>query len=160
SIVLVPRFEPGLALSILVEERVTVFAGVPTMYIALLAAARADSRRPDLRICASGGSSLPVAVIDKFKEVFGVDIYEGYGLSETSPVATFNQQVFGRKAGTVGRAVWGTDVAIAAAEVEDSIELLGVGEIGEVVLRGQHIFSGYLNKDEATAVVKVGGWFR
>ncbi len=160
AIVLVPRFEPGLALSILVEEKVTVFAGVPTMYIALLAAGRADARRPELRICASGGSSLPVAVIDKFKEMFGVDIYEGYGLSETSPVATFNQEVYGRKAGTIGRPVWGTDAAIATADVEDRIEFLGVGEIGEVVLRGHHIFSGYLNNPEATAAVMVDGWFR
>lgn len=160
AVVMMPRFEPGLALAMLVEEKVTVFAGVPTMYIALLAAARGDDRRPALRIAASGGSALPVAVIDKFKEVFGVDIYEGYGLSETSPVATFNQKVYGRKAGSIGRAVWGTDAAIARAEVEDSIELLGVGEVGEVVLRGHHIFAEYLGNPEATAAVKVDGWFR
>lgn len=160
SMVLVPRFEPGLALALLVEEQVSVFAGVPTMYIALLAAARADDRRPTLRICASGGSSLPVAVIDKVKEVFGVDIYEGYGLSESSPVATFNQKVYGRKAGSIGRPIWGTDAAIAKAEVEDHIEFLGQGEVGEVVLRGHHIFTGYLNNDAATAAVKVDGWFR
>ncbi len=160
SIVLMPRFEPGLALAMLVEEKVTVFAGVPTMYIALLAAARADTRRPQLRVAASGGSSLPVAVIDRFREIFFTEIYEGYGLSETSPVATFNQEVYGRKPGTVGRAIWGTDAAIAKAEIEDRIELLGVGEIGEVVLRGHHIFSGYLNNPEATKAVKVDGWFR
>ena len=78
--------------------------GVPTMYFGLLAAARADERRPVLRMAVSGGASLPVAIIDQFAEVFGADIYEGYGLSETSPVATFNQPVFGRKPGTVGRA--------------------------------------------------------
>lgn len=160
TMVLVPRFEPGLALSLLVEEKITFFAGVPTMYIALIAAARADERRPNLRVCASGGSSLPVAVIDKFKEVFDVDIYEGYGLSETSPVATFNQKVYGRKAGSIGRAVWGTDVAIAKAEVEDHLEFLGTDEIGEVVLRGHHIFKEYLGNPEATASVKVDGWFR
>jgi long-chain acyl-CoA synthetase len=160
SIVLMPRFEPGLALAMLVEENMTVFAGVPTMYIALLAAARADPRRPALRICASGGSSLPVAVIDKFKEVFDVDIYEGYGLSESSPVATFNQKVFGRKAGSIGRAIWGTDAAVAKAEVEDHIEFVPVGEVGEIVLRGHHIFTGYLGNPSATAAVKVDGWFR
>jgi long-chain acyl-CoA synthetase len=160
SMVLMPRFEPGLALAMLVEENVTFFAGVPTMFIALLAAARADDRRPSLRIAASGGSSLPVAVIDKFREVFTTEIYEGYGLSETSPVATFNQEVYGRKPGTVGRAIWGTDAAIARAEVEDHLEFLGVGEIGEVVLRGHHIFREYLGNPEATAAVKVDGWFR
>ena len=108
----------------------------------------------------SGGASLPVAVIDKFAEVFGADIYEGYGLSETSPVATFNQPVFGRKPGTVGRAIWGTEAEIAAPEIEDRIELLPQGEIGEVVLRGHNIFAGYLNNPEATAAALVDGWFR
>ena len=70
------------------------------------------SRSPTLRIAESGGASLSVAVIDRFAEVFGADIYEAYGLSETSPVATFNQKVFGRKPGTVGRAIWGTDAEI------------------------------------------------
>ena len=64
----------------------------------------------------SGGASLPVAVIDAFKRVFGADIYEGYGLSETSPVATFNQAVFGRKPGTVGRPIWGTDAEISGRD--------------------------------------------
>jgi long-chain acyl-CoA synthetase len=160
TMVLVPRFDPAGALNLLVEEKVTVFSGVPTMYIALLAAARADERRPNLRICASGGSSIPVAVIDKFQEVFGAAIYEGYGLSETSPVATFNQEAFGRKPGTVGRGIWGCDAAIAAAEVERRIDLLGVGENGEVVLRGHNLFAGYLNNPEATAAVLVDGWFR
>ncbi len=160
TMVLMPRFDGATALDLLISEKVTVFTGVPTMYIALLAAARNDHRRPALRICASGGSSLPVAVIDKFADLFGVDIYEGYGLSETSPVATFNQPVFGRKPGTVGRGIWGCDAAIAAAEVEERIDLLPPGEIGEVVLRGHNIFSGYLNNPEATRAVLVDGWFR
>lgn len=160
AVVLMPRFEPGLALSMLIEEKISVFAGVPTMYIALLAAARADERRPQLRVAASGGSAMPVAVINKFRDVFGVDIYEGYGLSESSPVATFNQEVFGRRAGSIGHAVWGTDAAVARADVEDRIELLGTDEVGEIVLRGHHIFREYLGNPEATSAVKVDGWFR
>ena len=160
TLVLLPRFEPAAALELMISANVTVFEGVPTMYIGLLAAARSDDRRPNLRMAVSGGASLPVAVIDRFAEVFGADIYEGYGLSETSPVATFNQRVFGRKAGTVGRGVWGVDAAIAAAAVDDRIELLPVGEIGEVVIRGHNIFAGYLNNPEATAAVKIDGWFR
>jgi long-chain acyl-CoA synthetase len=92
--------------------------------------------------------------------VFGADIYEGYGLSETSPVATFNQAVFGRKPGTVGRAIWGTEAEIAKPEIEDRIELVPQGETGEVVLRGHNIFAGYLNNPEATAAALVDGWFR
>jgi long-chain acyl-CoA synthetase len=160
TLVLLPRFDGAAALDLIAAESVNVFMGVPTMYIGLLAAARADDRRPTLRIAVSGGASLPVAVIDTFAEVFKADIYEGYGLSETSPVATFNQPVFGRKAGTVGRAIWGTDAGIAAAEIEDRIELLPQGEIGEVVLRGHNVFAGYLNNPEATAAVLIDGWFR
>ena len=157
---MLPRFDGAAALDLIVSQHVNVFMGVPTMYIGLLAAARTDDRRPTLRIAASGGSSLPVAVIDKFAEVFGADIYEGYGLSETSPVATFNQPVFGRKPGTVGRAIWGVDAEIAAADVEGRIVKLPAGELGEVVMRGHNIFAGYLNNPEATAAVLVDGWFR
>ena len=160
TLVLLPRFDGAAALDLIVTENVNIVMGVPTMYIGLLTAARVDERRPTLRIAMSGGASLPVAVIDKFAQTFGADIYEGYGLSETSPVATFDQAVFGRKPGTVGRAVWGTDAEIAAPEIEDRIELL-IGEIGEVVLRGHHIFAGYLGNPEATAAVLVDGcWFR
>ncbi len=160
ALVLLPRFDGVAALEIIITERVNVFMGVPTMYMALLEAARADDRRPALRTAVSGGASLPVAVINAVAEVFGADIWEGYGLSETSPVATFNQPVFGRKAGTVGRAIWGTEAAIAAAEIEDRIDLLPQGEVGEVVMRGHHIFAGYLNNPQATAAVLVDGWFR
>lgn len=160
TLVMLPRFEAAAALDTIVNAGVNVFMGVPTMYIGLLAAARQDERRPELRLAISGGASLPVTVIDKFAEVFKADIYEGYGLSETSPVATFNQPDFGRKPGTVGRAIWGVDAEIAAAEVEDEIRLLPQGETGEVVIRGHNIFSGYLNNPEATATVMVDGWFR
>ncbi|MET3805424.1 long-chain acyl-CoA synthetase [Nakamurella sp. UYEF19] len=160
TLVMLPRFAGAAAMDVIVAEKVNVFMGVPTMYIGLLAAARTDDRRPSLRVAASGGSSLPVAVIDKFAEVFEADIYEGYGLSETSPVATFNQPVFGRKPGTVGRAIWGVDAEIAAAEVEGAIELMPTGEMGEVVIRGHCVFSRYLNNPEATAAVMVDGWFR
>ncbi len=160
TLVLLPRFDAAQALDLMVTAGVNVFEGVPTMYVGLLAAAREDERRPRLKNAISGGASLPVAVIDRFAEVFGADIYEGYGLSETSPVATFNQRVFGRKAGTVGRGVWGVEAAIAAPDGEGRIELLGVGEIGEVVIRGHNVFAGYLNNPEATARVLVDGWFR
>ena len=160
TLVLLPRFDGAAALDFIVGEQVNVFMGVPTMYIGLLSAAKGDERRPVLRIAVSGGASLPVAVIDKFADVFGADIYEGYGLSETSPVATFNQPVFGRKPGTVGRAIWGTDAEIAAPEIEDRIKLLPQGEVGEVVLRGHNVFAGYLNNPDASAAALVDGWFR
>jgi long-chain acyl-CoA synthetase len=160
AIVLMPRFEPNECLDLLVKEGVTIFAAVPTMFIGLLAAAANNPSRPNLRRVVSGGAALPVAVINQFKQVFDVDIYEGYGLSETSPVATFNQDFYGRKVGSIGSPIWGVDVAIANAEVEGRIEFLPQGQPGEIVIRGHNIFNGYLNKPEATAEVLIDGWFR
>ncbi|MCH9814947.1 MAG: long-chain fatty acid--CoA ligase [Actinomycetia bacterium] len=160
TLALVPRFDPATVMDVIESANVTLFAGVPTMFIALLAVAKADPRRPQFRMAVSGGASLPVAVIDAVKETFGADIYEGYGLSETSPVATFNQSHYGRKPGSVGRAVWGVDVEIAEADVEGEIILKGADEMGEIVIRGHNVFAGYLNKPEATAEVTVDDWFR
>lgn len=160
TIVLMPRFDGAAALDLMVRENVTCFAGVPTMYIALLEAAKNDARRPPLRRLNSGGASLPLAVLERVEQTFGVQIEEGYGLSETSPVATFNQRAIGVKPGTVGAPIWGVEAKIANAEIEDRIELLPPGERGEVVIRGHCVFSRYLNNPQATAAVKVDGWFR
>jgi len=160
TVVLMPRFDGPAALQLMIDEQVNVFAGVPTMYMALLGAAAESDQRPHLRLAVSGGAAIPVAVIEKVKDVFGVDIYEGYGLSETSPVATFNQAFYGRKAGSIGCPIWGVDVAIADAEIEGRIELVPPGETGEIVIRGHNVFRGYLNQPEASAAVLVDGWFR
>jgi long-chain acyl-CoA synthetase len=160
TLALMPRFDGAAALDAIEAYGVTVFEGVPTMYIALLDAAREDPRRPRLRIAVSGGASLPMAVMDRWRETFGSEIYEGYGLSETSPVATFNHESIGRKPGTVGTPIWGVDVEIAKAEVEERIELVPAGEIGEVVIRGHNVFTGYLGNDDATRAAIVDGWFR
>ncbi len=159
-LVLMPRFTGPDALALLVKERVSVFQGVPTMYVGLLEAARGSDARPRLRQAVSGGAALPMKVLEDFKAVFGADISEGYGLSETSPVATFNQSVFGRRPGTVGCAIWGTEVAIADSSVDDRIVFVAQGELGEVVMRGHHIMKGYLGNPEATRAAIVDGWFR
>lgn len=160
TLVLMPRFDGPGALDILAQREITIFEGVPTMYLGLLEAARVDQRRPRLRLAVSGGAALPLTAIERFKEVFGADVYEGYGLSETSPVATFNQEVFGRKPGTIGCAIWGVDVEIARAEVDQRIELLPRGELGEIVIRGHNVMLGYLNRPADTAAAIVDGWFR
>jgi long-chain acyl-CoA synthetase len=160
TLVMLPRFDGPTALELMMTQGITVFEGVPTMYLALLDTARTDDRRPSLRLAVSGGAALPVAALERFKEVYGADILEGYGLSETSPVATFNQEIFGCKPGTIGHPIWGVDVEIAKAEVEGHIELVPTGELGELVVRGHNVMRGYLNNPEATAAAIVDGWFR
>ncbi|MFE7420951.1 long-chain fatty acid--CoA ligase [Rhodococcus sp. NPDC057529] len=161
TIVLLPRFSGDAAVEMMVREGVDVFHGVPTMYIALLDAARAaDCALPSLRTCISGGASLPVNVLDEFAAAFATTVYEGYGLSETAPVACANQAAYGTRPGTVGRPVWGVDVEIADPERELTVELLPDGEVGEIVIRGHNIFAGYLNRPDATAEAVVDGWFR
>ena len=157
---LLPRFDGAQALTLLVDEKCTVFMGVPTMFIGLLDAATKDERRPELRQALSGGSAIPVAVLERFGETFGCPVLEGYGMTETSPVATFHQKGSEPIAGTVGKPIWGVEVEIAAAEVEGRIELLPRGELGELVVRGHCVMTGYLNKPEETAAVMVDGWFR
>jgi long-chain acyl-CoA synthetase len=160
TLVLMPRFDGPGALDLMVRHGCTVFMGVPTMYVGLVEAARTDDRRPPLKFGLSGGASLPLALLEKAEEVLGCPIYEGYGLTETSPVATFNQFNWERRPGTVGRPIWGIDVEIARAEVEDRIELLPTGGLGEVVIRGHNVMKGYLDDPEATATAIQDGWLR
>jgi len=160
TMVLVQRFDPAQALELMIAQRCTVFMGVPSMYIALLEAASTHSRRPPLDRAYSGGASLPVKVLREFQETFGCPIYEGYGLTETSPVVAYNQKPWPVKPGTVGRPIWGVDVEIARADIEDRIELLPMGEAGEIVIRGHNVMAGYLNRPDATAEAIVDGWFR
>jgi long-chain acyl-CoA synthetase len=160
TLVLLARFTGQAAIDLMLAEGVNVFHGVPTMYVGLLEAAGAYSELPKLRLCVSGGASLPVAVLERFNAAFATTIFEGYGLSETSPTATTNQPHFGTKAGTVGHPIWGVEVEIARAEVDDRIELLPVGELGEIVIRGHNVFAGYLGRPEDTAAAIVDGWFR
>ncbi|MGN6425998.1 MAG: long-chain-fatty-acid--CoA ligase [Leifsonia sp.] len=160
AVVLVPKFDGATALQLLNAHGCTIMTGVPTMYIALLEAAKSNQERPPLRYGMSGGAAIPVAVIERMKEVYGIDVHEGYGLTETSPVASFNHRGLPTRVGTVGTPIWGVDVEIADAEVDDGIELLPRGELGEIVVRGHNLMKGYLNLPEANAEAVVDGWFR
>ncbi|HWO64129.1 MAG TPA: long-chain fatty acid--CoA ligase [Umezawaea sp.] len=160
TLVLMPRFDGRAALDLMVTEGCTVFMGVPTMYLDLLDVAATDPRRPRLDRAFSGGSALPVAVLERFEETFGCPIYEGYGLTETSPVVAYNQVYWPRRPGTVGKPIWGVEVGITRADLADRIELLPSGEVGEIVIRGHNVMAGYLGRPEATAEAIVDGWFR
>jgi long-chain acyl-CoA synthetase len=156
SFSLLPRFTPDDAFETMERDRVTIFAGVPTMYFALLH--HQPPRRYDLsslRWCMSGGAPLPVEVMKAFEEKFQVEILEGFGLSETSPVASFNMAGRPRTPGSIGYPVWGVEMAI----LDDQDQPLPDGERGEICIRGHNIMKGYLGRPEATAEALRGGWF-
>ncbi|MCX5388046.1 AMP-binding protein [Streptomyces sp. NBC_00083] len=160
TLVLAPRFAAEQALRAMDRHGCTVFMGVPTMYHALLEAVAAGAPAHRLRRAYSGGSALAVPVLAQVRRAFGCEVYEGYGLTETSPCVAYNQPGTAPRPGTVGVPVEGVEVAIARADVEGSVELLPVGEVGEVVVRGHNVMAGYLGLPEATAEVLVDGWFR
>jgi long-chain acyl-CoA synthetase len=159
ALILLPRFEPERALELMAREKVTLFAGVPTMYWSLLHSgnreAHAATVQSNLRGCTSGGAAMPVELMRSFEEAFGVTILEGYGLSETAPVATFNVSAERRKPGSIGLPVWGVDVRI----VDERDHEVARGERGEIVLRGHNVMKGYWQRPEDTAAAMRGGWF-
>jgi long-chain acyl-CoA synthetase len=150
---LLPRFLPGDVLELVERRRVTVFEGVPTMYAALLN--HPDRGRHDvasLRVCVSGGAALPLEVLHGFEQAFGCVILEGYGLSETSPVASFNRADGVRKPGSIGTPVDGVEMKLVDPSAEG---------IGEIAIRGHNVMKGYWRNPEATAsAIDAGGWFR
>jgi long-chain acyl-CoA synthetase len=158
TLVLQPRFEPGEALELMRAEKVTMFAGVPTMFWALLSKIHADGAGapPALRVAVAGGASCPVEVLKDFEATCGVPILEGYGLSETSPVASFNQPGRPTRPGTVGFPVWGVQMRLVDGDW-NTIEGEGPGEIA---IRGHNVMRGYYGRPEETAEVLRDGWFR
>ncbi len=161
TMVFLARFDPDAALAAMQKHKVTIFAGVPTMYVALLnlpgAAERHDLKAiaATLRVGLSGGAAIPVEVIKGFEARFEVPILEGYGLSETSPVATFSHLEFERIPGSVGQPITGVEVAI----MNDAGERVEQGKDGEICVRGHNVMKGYYNKPEATADAIRNGWF-
>src|SRR4051794_6213386 len=158
---MIPRFHPVKALQIIERDGVTVFQGVPTMYHAMLNADDRDSIDvSSLRACMSGGAAMPVEVMREFEKAFGCEVLEGYGLSETSPVASFNHPGTERKPGSIGTPIEGVEMKVVD---EDGNDVEGTGEeaVGEIAIRGHNIMKGYWNKEDATKeVLDEDGWFR
>ena len=154
SVSLVPRFEPTAVLRLIDRHRVTVFEGVPTMYVTLLHTDAAGVDTSSLRMCVSGGAALPVEVLNGFQETFGAPILEGYGLSETSPTAAYNRP--GRtKAGSIGLPIDGVEMKLVNPDGTETPP----GEPGEIVIRGHNVMKGYWKRPDATAAAIVDGWF-
>src|SRR4051794_22934231 len=153
---LIPRFDPAKALEIIQRDRVTVFEGVPTMYAAMLNLPDAESYdTSSMKVCASGGAAMPVEVMRGFEEKFGCKVLEGYGLSETSPVASFNHPDRERKPGTIGTPIEGVEMKVVDEDGNDVAQ----GEVGEIVIRGHNVMKGYWKKADATAEAIRDGWF-
>src|SRR3954470_7885444 len=153
---LIPRFDPAKALEIIQRDEVKVFEGVPTMYGAMLHLPdRTKYDTSSLEICASGGAALPVELLRGFDEAFDCKVLEGYGLSETSPVASFNHPDKERKPGSIGTPIAGVEIKVVDERGKD----LATGEVGEIVIKGHNVMKGYWNKPEATAEVMRDGWF-
>ena len=160
TLVLLPRFDPAALVATMAAERVTHWVGVPTMYWTLLKHAREqklDVSRvaATLRLAVSGGAPMPVELMADFEKTFGVRIIEGYGLSETAPVASFNHLDRPSKPGTVGQPLFAVEIMV----VDDKDEPVETGKPGEVVIRGHNVMKGYYKRPEDTAEVMRNVWF-
>ena len=156
TLTLVPKFDPGEALETMARDDVTHFYGVPTMYGALLHhPGREDYDLGSLRVCMTGGSSMPVEVLRGFEDAFGAVVLEGYGLSETSPVACCNHPDRERRPGSIGTPIEGVEMRI----VDENDAEVPRGEVGEIVIRGHNIMKGYWGLEDATEEALRGGWF-
>ena len=150
AVSVVQRFEPEQTLAAMTETRTTILLGVPTMCIALCQAARRASELPPVRIAHVGGAAVPVEVARDFERTFGGEVYEGYGLTELSGIATTYRVGQPRKPGSVGMPLGGTELRIHEADAEG---------VGEVQFRGVSVIRGYWNDSEATsAAIDVDGW--
>jgi long-chain acyl-CoA synthetase len=158
TVTMLPRFDPDKALDIIARDTVTIFQGVPTMYNAMLHSKSCDSADcSTLRLCMSGGAAMPAELMREFEEKFGCMILEGYGLSETSPVASFNHPDRERKPGSIGTPIEGVEMQVW----DDDGNELQQGEVGEIVIRGHNIMKGYWNREEANKeAITADGWFR
>ncbi len=158
SLVLMPRFEPEAAFELMQKHHVNLFAGVPTMYFALLNHPKADAYDlSSLSYCLSGGAAMPVEVMKAFDAKYGVNILEGYGLSETSPVASFNVADRPKKPGSIGVPIDGVEFRLEAA---DGSVIAESGRPGEIAIKGHNVMKGYYKRPEVNAQQIVEGWFK
>jgi len=155
AIAVVRRFEAERTLALMAETRTTILLGVPTMCIALSQAARSADSLPPIRIAHVGGAAVPVEVAREFERTFGGEVYEGYGLTELSGIATTYVAGQPRKPGSVGTPLGGTELRIVSLEGEP----LPAGEVGEVQFRGPSVIPGYWEDPLATAeTIDPDGW--
>ncbi len=155
TLLILPRFSPDVIFNLVKTYQATVFAGVPTMYNFLL---QYDKAMPEdlksLRMCISGGASMPVALLKGFEQKFKVVVSEGYGLSEASPVTCFNPLDRPRKPGSIGTNI----VNVENKVVNELGEELPPNQVGELIVRGPNVMKGYYKMPEETAHTLRNGW--
>ena len=158
--ILLSRFDPNLVLNEIKKNKVTVFAGVPTMFWSLCNINKIEKNRFDKsqnkswRLAISGGAALPVELLNKFEKIFQVPIYEGYGMSEGSPLVSYNHPGYKRKIGSVGFPVWGVKVKI----IDENNNSVPNGKVGQLIFRGHNVMKGYFNNQESSKKALKGGW--
>jgi long-chain acyl-CoA synthetase len=153
---LLPKFSAKECLEIVQSDQITIFLGVPTMYVGLVQYPEAESYDvSSLRLCISGGAAIPVEVLRAFEKRYGAVVLEGYGLSETSPVACFNHPGRERKPGSIGTPIAG----VAMKLVDEEGNEVPDGEVGEIAIRGHNVMKGYWERPDATLAVMRDGWF-
>jgi long-chain acyl-CoA synthetase len=157
TLVILPRYTPEAVFDALARERITIFAGSPTLFTGLLNhAAFSRGFFATLRLSYSGSAALPEELLRRWEQATGTPVLEGYGQSEAGPVVSFNPVHGTRKPGSVGIALPLTEVQIVDAD--DGSRVLGVGEKGEIRVRGPQIMLGYRNLPDATAEALRDGW--
>lgn len=157
KMILLPKFDAEQALKTIDKQKPTLFPGAPTMYIGLLN--HPDLAKYDLssiKACLSGSAPLPLEVQEKFEALTGGRLVEGYGLTETSPVTHANPIWENRINGSIGLPWPNTDSVILRS---GETEILPVGEIGEIAVKGPQVMKGYWNRPEETAMTFADGWF-
>lgn len=154
TITILEMFQPKEVVDHLLNGEITVFMGVPSMYVVLLEAGKKNITFPDLRLAVSGGAALPVEVYQQCKEVLKLPLAEGYGLTEASPVVAFNPRHGVQKAGSIGLPA----PQVSCRIVDEQDADVAVGTVGELIVKGENVMKGYYNQPEQTVEALRNGW--
>lgn len=154
TVIILDSFQPKEVIGSLLKEEITIFMGVPTMYVVLLEASKKDIAFPKLRLAVSGGAALPVEIFRQAKEIMNLPVVEGYGLTEASPAVCFNPPNGVQKEGSIGLPVPFVECKI----VDEKDRELPIGEVGELAVRGENIMLGYYKQEEETEKALLNGW--
>jgi len=156
TITMLPRFETKKAMEVIARDKATIIVLVPTMYFFILDSdSWEDYDFSSVRMAVSGGAALPEEVHRRFQDRYNITILEGYGLSETSPIASFTEEGEEVRVGSIGKPIWGVEMRI----MREDGSFAEVKEVGEIVIRGHNVMKQYLNRPQATRDAIVNGWF-